>query len=137
MTPNDQPVSEPPAVYRWPDQGWADNYEAQVLEAGWRSVHLDTRTRWDKSGFLAGCRSAFGFAGWFGMNWDALDDALSDVPVSPDTGLLVMWRGWGPMARMYPADFAVACDVLAYFVTRRAARGETVLVSLVGCGPLV
>ncbi len=131
----DEPLAEPPAIHRWPDVTWADNYEAQVRKAGWQAVQLDTRMRWDKAGFLAACRSTFGFADWFGMNWDALADSLSDVPVSADTGLLVQWRGWGGMARMYPGDFAVACDVLAEFVTRRAARGETVLLALVGEGP--
>ena len=105
------------------------------ISQGWQAVQLDTRMRWDKAGFLAACRSTFGFADWFGMNWDALADSLSDVPVSADTGLLVQWRGWGGMARMYPGDFAVACDVLAEFVTRRATRGETVLLALVGEGP--
>lgn len=130
------PVGDsPPAIHRWPDQQWADNYASQVSAQAWHVVDLDTRLRWDKKGFLAACRRSFGFPQWFGMNWDALADSLSDVAVPPGAGVLVPWRGWGPMARMYPADFAVATDILVEWVTRSGDRSETVLVSLVGSGP--
>ncbi|MFN8125394.1 MAG: barstar family protein [Candidatus Nanopelagicales bacterium] len=123
----------PPAIHRWPDETWAAGYVAQVREAGWGTRPVTTTLRWDKRGFLAACRTAFGFPDWFGMNWDALADSLSDVPV-PTTGLVVPWRGWGAMARMYPPDFATAVDILGDWVTGQPA-GRTVLVSLVGSGP--
>ncbi len=125
----------PPPVHRWPDPAWAAEYARQVRDSGWRVQDVDTELRWDKRGFLAACRRDLGFPDWFGMNWDALADCLSDLEVPPEGGLLVRWRGWGPMARMYPDDFAVATDVLAGFVTDAEARGRTVLVALVGPGP--
>jgi len=39
------------------------------------------------------------------------------------------------MARMFPDDFAVATDILAEWVTGQPP-GRTVLVSLVGPGPI-
>lgn len=123
----------PPAIHRWPDETWAEGYVAQVREAGWEVCAVTTTLRWDKRGFLAACRRTFGFPDWFGMNWDALADSLSDVVVPP-AGLVVPWRGWGAMARMYPADFETAVDILGEWVTGQPA-GRTVLVSLVGSGP--
>lgn len=134
MTDQD-PLAQPPTIHRWPDRDWASNYENQVVASGWHVVHLDTAVRWDKAGFLAACRRAFGFPGWFGMNWDALADSLTDVRIPADAGILVPWTGWGPMARMFPADFAVATDVLGEWVRRSESRGNTALVSLVGAGP--
>ncbi len=130
-----EPLAEPPAIHRWPDLDWARNYENQIVAAGWRVVHLDTALRWDKAGFLAACRRAFGLPDWFGMNWDALADSLSDVRIPVDAGVLVPWTGWGPMARMFPADFEVATDVLGEWVRRSEGRGHTAVVSLVGSGP--
>ena len=124
----------PPAVHRWPDETWAANYATQVRSAGWAVTPVSTTLRWDKAGLLAACRRAFAFPAWFGTNWDALAASLSDVPV-PAAGLLVPWRGWGPMARMFPDDFAVATDILAEWVTGQPP-GRTVLVSLVGPGPI-
>lgn len=123
----------PPAVHRWPDESWAGDYVAQVAAVGWGVAELTTELRWDKRGFLAACRRTFSFPDWFGMNWDAFADSLGDVVVPP-AGLVVPWRGWGPMARMFPDDFAVAHDVLAEWVTGQPS-GSTVLVSLVGLGP--
>ncbi len=127
-------MTSPPRIHRWPDPDWALSYEHQVEAENWRIVHLDTRIRWDKKGFLAATRRGFGFPSWFGMNWDALADSLTDVP-PPDAGLLVVWAGWGPMARMYPGDFAVATDILAEFANDRTEHA--VLVALVGPGPTV
>lgn len=136
MSQPDRPSPDaPPDIHRWPDIGWAADYARQVSDQGWHLVALDTTMRWDKRGFLAACRRAFDFPDWFGMNWDALADALSDVAVPTGAGLLVPWVGWGPMARMFPADFAVATDILAEWVVRSGGRSDTVLVSLVGSGP--
>ena len=125
----------PPDIHRWPEPHWAREYGQQVSGQGWDVVDLDTSMRWDKQGFLAACRTSFAFPDWFGMNWDALSDSLSDVDVPCDSGLLVRWTGWGPMARMFPADFAVATDILTQWVAQSRSRSDTVLVSLVGSGP--
>lgn len=127
-------MTGPPRIHRWPDAQWAAAYEGQVAAENWDIVHLDTSLRWDKRGFLAAARQAFGFPEWFGMNWDALADSLTDVP-PPAAGLLVEWTGWGPMARMFPQDFAVAVDILAQFANDQT--DHAVLVALVGSGPAV
>lgn len=62
---------------------------------GWRIVELDTSTGHDKAYFLDVCRKAFAFPDWFGANWDALADSLTDVSDSP--GTLVLWRGAGEL----------------------------------------
>lgn len=55
--------------------------------AGWRIVRLDASG--GRVDFLAECSRAFAFPDWFGGNWDALADSLSDVQVRP--GVLVIW----------------------------------------------
>lgn len=63
--------------------------------AGWRLVELDTSSGHDKAHFLDVCRKAFTLPDWFGANWDALADSLSDVSDTP--GTLVLWRGAGAL----------------------------------------
>lgn len=60
---------------------------------GWRVIDLDSSAVSDKQGFMAVCRAAFSFPDWFGANWDALADSLTDVDEAP--GALVLWRGAG------------------------------------------
>ncbi|GGB38264.1 hypothetical protein GCM10011492_31240 [Flexivirga endophytica] len=80
--------------------------------AGWRVVELDTSAGHDKPYFLDVCRAAFDLPDWFGANWDALADSLSDVASSP--GTLVLWRGAGglePTVRETAAEiFAERAD---------------------------
>ncbi|AKU18799.1 hypothetical protein VV02_10055 [Luteipulveratus mongoliensis] len=58
---------------------------------GWRTVHLDTGDVSDKAGLMDRVQRAFQLPDWFGRNWDALADALSDVRSEP--GVLVAWTG--------------------------------------------
>lgn len=52
---------------------------------------LDTGEIHDKAGFLDLCATAFDLPRWFGRNWDALADSLSDRSTgSPE---VVLWTG--------------------------------------------
>ncbi len=74
--------------------------------AGWHVVHLEGGV--DRGEFLATCADAFALPEWFGHNWDALADALSDVQHEP--GTLVLWSH----ASRLPDDVrATALDVFA------------------------
>nr|WP_279672586.1 barstar family protein [Flexivirga meconopsidis] len=95
----------------------ADDAEQLARENNWRVVDLDTRNAHDKASFLAVCRSAFDLPDWFGNNWDALEDSLTDVDTRP--GVLVLWRGAGSLDE---STREVATDILAER-GRRAERG--------------
>lgn len=80
--------------------------------AGWHVVHLAGAG--DRAAFLAECARAFEFPDWFGHNWDALADALTDVQHRP--GTLVIWSGTGAL----PDDArATAVEIM----TERAQEG--------------
>ncbi|GAB3499565.1 barstar family protein [Flexivirga lutea] len=83
--------------------------------AGWRIVDLDTSSGQDKAHFLQVCRQAFQLPDWFGGNWDALADSLSDVRDRP--GTLVLWRGAGGL------DASVR-EIAAEIFAERAARSH-------------
>jgi hypothetical protein len=121
----------PAGLYRWASHARAPAVAHAVEHAGWRFVHLDTARVEDKAGFLAEVQAAFGLPDWFGRNFDALADALSDV--RHHHGTVTLWDGWSPFARAHPRQFGVALDVFS----RRCgtARGGAFVVLLRGDGP--
>lgn len=123
----------PAGVYRWASHARAGDVQHAVEHAGWRFVRLDTVRAEDKAGFLEAAKGAYGFPGWFGRNFDALADALTDV--RHDHGTVTLWEGWSPFARAHPRQFAVALDVLAQ--RSSSTRGGAFVVLLRGEGPSV
>ncbi|HEY0471746.1 MAG TPA: barstar family protein [Kribbella sp.] len=81
-----------PGVYRWRGKQTVDEVRRTVVEAGWNFVLLDTTAVHDKAGFLDVCATAFDLPRWFGRNWDALADSLSDRSTGEPE--LVLWEGW-------------------------------------------
>jgi RNAse (barnase) inhibitor barstar len=80
-----------PGVYRWQSDAGAEQVRRDVAEAGWDFVLLDTSEIHDKSGFLDLCATAFDLPRWFGRNWDALADSLSDRSTGEPE--IVLWTG--------------------------------------------
>ena len=81
-----------PGVYRWRLDLTADQVRRSVTDAGWNFVLLDTTGVLDKAGFLDVCATAFDLPRWFGRNWDALADSLSDRSTGEPE--VVLWEGW-------------------------------------------
>ena len=100
----------PPGVYPWESEAAEEEVRAEVEEAGWTFVHLDTAGVEDKAAFLDRAAEAFGFPAWFGRNWDALRDSLGDVRA--ERGTLVLWDGWDAFARSDEEPFAVALELV-------------------------
>lgn len=96
-------------------------------EKGWHLVELDTSAGTDKTHFLDVCRKAFDLPDWFGNNWDALADSLTDVDHIP--GTLVLWHGAGAL------DASVretAAEIFAARSEQATSRGLTAFLVLVG-----
>ncbi|HET8601748.1 MAG TPA: barstar family protein [Segeticoccus sp.] len=84
--------------------------ERAAGDAGWRFVHLDTEGAADKRRALEQVQEAFALPEWFGHNWDALADALSDV--TDDRGVLVVWTGAEALGGEDEDTYATLLDVL-------------------------
>lgn len=80
-----------PGVYRWPSASAVPDVRRDAAAAGFGFVLLDTGEIHDKTGFLDLCATAFDLPRWFGRNWDALADSLSDR--STGAPEVVLWTG--------------------------------------------
>ncbi|MCZ0990214.1 MULTISPECIES: barstar family protein [Streptomyces] len=89
------------------------------------TVTLDLGGVTDKAGLMDRTARALALPDWFGRNWDALVDSLSDHTVWPEgaveQGLLVVVRGWQPYAEARPDEWRTAQDVFAEAVDRTPA----------------
>ncbi|MFG2605454.1 barstar family protein [Streptomyces sp. NPDC048514] len=93
--------------------------------AGRFTVALDLDGVGDKAGLMDRVARALALPDWFGRNWDALADSLSDHTVWPEgaveQGLLIVVRGWRPYAEAHPGEWRTAQDVFGEAVDRTAA----------------
>ncbi|MFJ6117178.1 barstar family protein [Streptomyces sp. NPDC092129] len=103
-------------------------------------VTLDLDTVDDKAAFMERIAGALGLPDWFGRNWDALADSLTDRTVWPTAavgrGLLLVVRGWRRYATARPEEWGVALEVFS--TVERRTPGLTVALALGGSheGPL-
>lgn len=101
---------------------------AAVLEAvraaGLGTVSLDLSGVGDKAAFMDRCARALDLPDWFGRNWDALADSLTDVGRSPgEPGRLLVVSGWQEFAEAAPQEWIVAQEVFTDAVAYARERG--------------
>lgn len=93
-------------------------------------VTLDLDGVTDKAGLMDRCARALHLPDWFGRNWDALADSLSDPTVWPadavERGLLIVVRNWRPYAKALPDEWETAQEVFSEAVDRTPALSVTV-----------
>ncbi|MEU5342293.1 MULTISPECIES: barstar family protein [unclassified Streptomyces] len=79
----------------------------------------------DKAGLMDRCAHELALPDWFGRNWDALTDSLSDRTVWPETAvgreLLVVVRNWRAYATARPDEWKTAQEVFAEAADRTPA----------------
>ncbi|MFF4508591.1 barstar family protein [Streptomyces sp. NPDC001401] len=80
-------------------------------------VTLDLDGVSDKAGLMDRCARDLRLPDYFGRNWDALADVLSDPGVWPEDaaekGLLVVVRNWQAYAKASPQEWETAQEVFA------------------------
>lgn len=118
-----------PGVYRWQAAFEPDDVRHTVEHASWRFGYVDGWTHQDKGSLLTSIASALSFPEHFGHNFDALLDCLRDLT----GGTVLLWDGWGTLARSDRRAFDVATDVMRQRAEEDRANAFVVL--LRGGGP--
>ncbi|MBP9205776.1 MAG: barstar family protein [Kofleriaceae bacterium] len=84
-----------------------------------------------KAALLAALAEALDFPSWYGHNWDALLDCLSDLSWSRARGHVVMLEASETLAAAHPAVFATLLEVGAEAAQRQAQAGYPLWLLLV------
>ena len=101
-------------VYRLPETAaWVSQVSATDY-AVWRVDLAKVRS---KSSLLAALATALDFPDWFGHNWDALQDCLTDLSWRPAPGYVVVLENCEGLAASAPEAFETTLEVF-----RHAAR---------------
>jgi len=124
-----------PDIYQWHNAFDVEDVKHAVVHAHWTFVHLDGWAVEDKTSFLKAVTAAFAFPDHLGESFDALSDSLAEVSAGDSEGIVMLWDGWGPLARADHQVFSVALTVLGGRVN--AERGGKFAVLLRGEGPAI
>ncbi|MBI0377115.1 barstar family protein [Streptomyces sp. DASNCL29] len=96
------------------------------------ALHLRLDGVTDKDGFLARCARDLRFPDWYGRNWDALADCVTDLSWWAEggepSGCLLDIQGWPAFRDADPDAAAIAADILADAEAYWAARGRPLVV---------
>jgi RNAse (barnase) inhibitor barstar len=92
-----------------------------VRDAGLEVVDLSLAGVQGKEGLLKKLADALGFPKWFGGNWDALEDCLSDLSWRDATGWVLIFRDFGALPR---DELGVLLEVLSSAAQFWAERGK-------------
>lgn len=87
---------------------------AEVADrAGLLALELDFGECDDKDAILDRFAESLAFPDWFGRNWDALADAIMDLPTwQPAAGHVLLLRGTAELEADPGSGFAVALEIL-------------------------
>ncbi|MFE7317684.1 barstar family protein [Streptomyces sp. NPDC057555] len=122
----------PAGVLPWPADRPVADALAAAGDAGWNAAALDLADVGDKAAFMARCAAALDFPAYFGANWDALADCLTDLSwCPPSRGRLLVVTGWQTYASAAPEEWGVFEEVLADAVGywRDTATGLAVIMA--------
>jgi RNAse (barnase) inhibitor barstar len=65
-----------------------------------------------KASLLAACASILSFPDYFGDNWDALEECLTDLNWLDGRGVVLVFEQIAPFIRHNHGDWAIACEIL-------------------------
>jgi hypothetical protein len=92
---------------------------------GLDAVRVDLSGCGDKAEFLARVAAALDFPAWFGGNWDAFFDCLTDLSWRPAAGYVLILEHTDDLRRDAPESLDTALAILADTAEAWRARGRT------------
>lgn len=101
-----------PGVYRFAEPVSAPAVMTRVTRRGWVGWRLSGRLVDGKASFLAACAQAMSFPAYFGHNWDAFEECLTDLSWAPSTGYVLLYDDPLHFASAQPDQWQVALGIL-------------------------
>lgn len=104
-------------------QGGAPAIAAATQALGYSCVEVDLAEVQGKEELLTALAKALAFPPWFGHNWDALEDCLSDMSWREAEGYVLILRHADRLHGQSETDFLTALRILADVSTTWAEAG--------------
>jgi hypothetical protein len=119
-----------PGIYRLNSRMPATWITAAASEYNWQGFVLDGRAVQDKDSFMQVCAAALHFPSYFGYNWDAFEECLTDLSWAPAHGYLILYDDVWRFAHHAPHDWATALIIFRNAAALWQARGVPMIVLL-------
>jgi hypothetical protein len=97
-----------------------------------RVARVDLGDITDKEQLMRALSTALGFPGWFGANWDALEECLTDLSWTGAAGHVLLFEG---SSRLPTEDHGIFMEVLRGAAADWAARGKPFFAIFPGTPP--
>ncbi|MFC4514956.1 barstar family protein [Streptomyces ehimensis] len=123
----------PPGIYHLPPTEAPTDVMARAAEADWRGARLQLSGVHDKAAFLDRCATDLEFPDYFGRNWDALADCLTDLSwwgSGKFRGYLLLAEDWETFRKAAPGGARTAETVLDDAVGHWAGTDSPLVVLL-------
>lgn len=102
---------KPAGIYHFVSEASIPFLQQEADKAGWRLYALDGKKITNKKTFLAQIAHEMEFPDYFGKNWDALNDCLTDMRWTQGHGYIVLFQTPERIYKKSPQDLAVALDI--------------------------
>lgn len=106
--------------------------ESAARDAGLRYARIDAAAVRTKSAFLGLVARTLAFPSWFGRNWDAFEDCLTDLSWIEQPGLVIVIEGFETYAQADPGGFAILLDIFKTSAEYWRGEGRPFWVILTG-----
>ena len=124
--------SRQPGVYRFASRASAKHVRSLLEADGWRVFHLDGHDITDKPSFLDACATVMEFPAYFGKNWDAFEECLTDLSWAEADGYVILFDHADAFELGAPHDWQAAMDILGDAVKSWHEAGKPMYVLLRG-----
>lgn len=106
-----------PNLYRVHADINPDHLVVPLSEAFWRGFYIEGQVVKTKADFLRMAGAAMEFPSYYGHNWDAFEELITDLSWIEARGFVLIYDSVWPFARHDPAGWRQARTILAEAVT--------------------
>ncbi len=86
--------------------------EKAAIKCGLDFLYINCRNAEDKNELLATIAETLAFPDYFGKNWDALYDCLTDLSWNPAAGYVLLLSGTDILEKKHPEEMSVFREVI-------------------------
>lgn len=89
-----------------------DAVEKAAVKCGLDFLHIDCHDAADKNELLATIAETLSFPDYFGMNWDALYDCLTDMAWNPAAGYVLLLSATEYFEKNHPEEMSTCREII-------------------------
>lgn len=111
-----------PSIYHMDMSLRPGSIRQELSTAGWHSAYLDGSRIYDKQSLLTEAAKALSFPDYFGMNWDAFEECITEPGFIEGDSFVLLYDHAAILYAQHPAEWKVFYDIMAQAVKYWSAQ---------------